>query len=320
VTTAGATQSPSELGRIYADSRLEGATQPNSICSRRRARQFLRAYSAPTPVQLLDRDLSLRSYTFPQDPPGTRWASSTPQRQVRRSRDLRTAEQRLSAPVSARRTSTGNDADVAALQAATPPIRCSTRSAHETVFRAGARKANFQSSAPTTSRYPCRRTGANQSPLTPYGTLDRTQTMRPPSAARCSDQQRQAVLTTANQFQPSAERRFASAIDFGATSTLAFHSIRTCWSPPKIPRSPATGSSSIPRAISVTARSGSTRHNTYYGLYTTDTFACDRALALPPARLNRRQTRSNGGQLGTAADSTGTTLRSGSIRWRGLAY
>jgi iron complex outermembrane recepter protein len=306
-------QSPAELGRVYADLGWKGERAEIHLVAAAARNTF--GVIGPTPVQLLDRDY--RSiYTWPQTTRNEMGLVALNGKFA--VADTWTVQSNIYTRQFRQKHLDGNDADVERCSGNAANPLFNTLCLDDDGFPAPVpAKANFQILGPNNQPIPCPPGPGNQCALTPYGTLDRTQTNTNTIGGSLQATSNAKVFDHGNQFTVgvSIDR---SAIDFGATSTLAFIYPNLLVAPnPAIP-----GNGLVIHTLGNLGYSsvGLDANNTYYGLYLTDTFdVTERLAATAGARLNVAKV-AMADTLGTAPDLNGNYTFQRLNPLVGLAY
>jgi iron complex outermembrane recepter protein len=306
-------QSPSNLGRVYGDLGWKGDGSEIHLVAAAARNSF--GVIGPTPVQLLAQDYRA-IYTFPQTTKNEMGLLAlngkfavAPTWSVQSNLYVRGFRQKHL---------DGNDADVERCSGNAANPLFNTLCLQDDGFPPPVpAKANFQILGPNNQPIPCPPGPGNQCAVTPYGTLDRTQTEATTIGGSLQATSNAKLLDHGNQFTVGASID-QSAIDFSANSTLAFIFPNLLVAPnPAIPGNGLvihTPGNLGYSAVGLDAR------NTYYGLYVTDTFdLTERLAATAGARLNVAKI-AMADTLGTAPDLNSNATFQRLNPQAGLAY
>ena len=306
-------QSPAELARIYADLGWKGDRSEIHLVAAA-ARNFF-GVIGPTPVQLLERDYR-PIYTWPQTTRNEMGLLAlngkfavAPTWTVQSNLYLRQfRQQHLD----------GNDANIERCSGNPANPLFNTLCLEDDGFPPPVpAKANFQILGPNNQPISCPPGPANQCAVTPYGTLDRTQTNALTVGGSLQATSNAKLFEHGNQFTVglSIDR---SSSEFSANSTLAFINPDLLVAP----NSAIPGNGLLIHTLGNLGYSavGLDARNTYYGLYATDTFdVTERLAATVGARLNIAKI-AMADTAGTAPDLNGNHTFERLNPQAGLAY
>jgi iron complex outermembrane receptor protein len=291
-------QSPSQLGRVYGDLGWKGERAEIHLVAAAARNSF--GVIGSTPVQLLDRDY--RSiYTWPQTTLNQMGLLALNGKFA--VTDTWTVQSNIYTRQFRQKHVDGNDAELERCSGAVANPLFNTLCLEDDGFPAPVpAKANFQILGANNQPIPCPPGPGNQCAVASYGTVDRTQTNTSTFGGSLQATSNAKLFDHGNQFTVgmSIDR---SAIDFGASSTLGFiYPNMFVGTNPAIP-----GNGLVIHTLGNLGYSpvGLDARNTYYGLYTTDTFDVTERLAVTVgARLNIAKV-AMADTLGTAPDLNG---------------
>jgi iron complex outermembrane recepter protein len=273
-------QSPSNVRRIYADLGWKDERSELHLVAAAARNSF--GVIGPTPVQLLDRDYRA-IYTWPQitnNEAGLLALNGkfavAPTWTVQSNIYVRGFRQRHI---------DGNDADVERCSGNAMNPLFNTLCLDDDGFPPPVpAKANFQILGPNNQPIPCPPGPGNQCAVTPYGTIDRTNTSATTIGGSLQATSNTKLFDHGNQFTVGTSLDH-SKIDFSANSTLGFIYPNLLVAPnPAIP-----GNGLVIHTLGDLGYSpvGLDAANTYFGFFATDTFdITERLAATIGARLN----------------------------------